>query len=69
MRATTGLNGFLDDRGNARALNLASNRTIDEMVHPTRFKHVASTFGGQSSALVKCADLFAAAAHVFSATI
>jgi hypothetical protein len=68
MRATTSLDGFLDDRGNARALILASNRAIDEMVDPTRFDRVASTFGGQRSALMKCADLFAAAADVLSAT-
>jgi hypothetical protein len=42
----------------------------DGMAHPTRFERVAYTFGGQRSALAKCADLFAVErkGHVLSAT-
>ena len=32
---------------------------LGRLAHPTRFERVASTFGGQRSALAKCADLFA----------
>ncbi len=32
---------------------------LRRLAHPTRFERVAFTFGGQRSALAKCADLFA----------
>ena len=34
---------------------------LGRLAHPTRFERVVPTFGGQRSALAKCADLFAVA--------